>query len=165
MERVIERLELDRDMLNGEMNVLGTEMSILNGDITELREDVECQNKELEDMIVALKIMNKTAKREPGLWAAKRPVCQIIMKMSESISELEEELKNKIALMEEKNDLLEDKLEDRNHIDTYLRVNARAAADSTAAETELLDDEDIYAIAGILTKEPGDGSEEEKLVG
>ena len=168
MERVIERLELDRDMLNHEMHVLGDEIGSLEGDMAEIKEDLEDQNEELEALIAALKTMNKLAKGNPNLWPAKRPVCLSIMDRSESTARLEEELKNKTALLEEKNDLLEDKLKDRNHIDAYLRVNARAAeynALKEKGELEALTDEDVVAIADILTTEHEKDPAEEKMVG
>ncbi len=162
MERVLERLETDRDVLSGEMEMLGIDIRGLNGDIAEIEEDLKERNEDMNDMLVAFKLLEKFAKKERDLLPAKGLVGNELLNWSIAIDEMEEKLKHKTALLSEKNELFVDKMKDRDHIQIYLDANERAAVDSVEKEKgkienltglEISTDEDIVAIADALTKE------------
>lgn len=138
MERVIERLELDRDLLGGEIDCLESELRELKDEMKERREDLRELKNDRSDMARASHTLHSLAQKIPGLWPAKNPVCQALLELHEEMNAIEDDLKRLLGLYQEKKMIYVDKKLDLESILLYLNYGrfSRGTENEYAMEME-----------------------------
>lgn len=120
MERVIERLELDRDILTSDVRCLEHDLEELKGCMAEQQEDLKELREDRKDMARAYETLCNLAQKIPGIWPARDPVCQAMMEISAQIEEREKEYKYALSIYQEKKMHYRDAKKDLESIQIYL---------------------------------------------
>jgi predicted RNase H-like nuclease (RuvC/YqgF family) len=120
MERVIERLELDRDLLHGETKRLEVDVYSIGMNMGARREYVTSLKREIKNLGKTYQTLLNLSKKIPGLKPALEPVQDHIIMKRRIISAQEDEIDILVRSYRDKNVLLKDMRRDQESIQLYL---------------------------------------------
>jgi|SRR6056297_1326301 len=123
MERVYERLELDRELLTIELRGLRKELEDLRGEMAVKQEDLKELREDHKDMACAFRTLGNLGNKIPGLWPARDPVCEKLLEMTRGIERIEDDLESLLGLYQEKKMAYKDIKQDFRSIKAYLDTN------------------------------------------